>query len=72
MATPGQDLAPHVSAAAEPLAGPWETPLGPFTVTNSMFTMWLTMAGILALAWFATRHIRRDPDAALVPGGLQN
>ncbi len=66
------ELAPHVSAAAEPLAGPWSTPLGLFTVTNSMFTMWLTMAGILVLAWFATRRIRRDSDAALVPRGLQN
>ena len=71
-AEPGAALAPHVSAAAEPLVSSLETPLGPFTVTNSMFTMWLTMGGILALAWFATRRIRRDPEAALVPEGLQN
>ena len=61
------DLAPHISAAAEPLAH-----IGPIVVTNSLLTMWLTMAGMLLLSWFATRRIRRDPETAIIPTGLQN
>ncbi len=61
------DVSPEVSAAAEPLAE-----FGPFTLTNSMLTMWLTMAALLAIAWFAVRRIRRDPEGALVPQGIQN
>ena len=61
------ELAPHVSAAAEPLAH-----LGPIVLTNSLLTMWLTMAAMLIVAWFATRVIRKDPEAAMVPAGLQN
>ena len=62
-----EDVTPKVSAAAEPLAE-----FGPFTLTNSMLTMWITMATLLVVAWFAVRRIRRDPEAALVPQGLQN
>ncbi len=60
-------LTPQVSVAAEPLAH-----FGPFDLTNSMLTMWITMAVMLVLAWAATRRIRRDPDAAMIPQGLQN
>ena len=63
-----EDVSPHVSAAAEPLVEEF----GPFTLTNSMLTMWITMAALLIVAWFAGRRIRRDPEAALVPQGLQN
>ncbi len=61
------ELHPQVSAAAEPLGH-----FGPFTLTNSMLTMWITMAVILVVAWFATRRIRAGADGALVPTGLQN
>ena len=63
-----EDVSPHVSAAAEPLVEEF----GPFILTNSMLTMWITMAALLIVAWFAGRRIRRDPEAALVPQGLQN
>lgn len=60
-------LAPLISDKAEVL-----TTFGPFNLTNSMLTMWVTMAFILVLAWAATRRIRANPTAALVPTGLQN
>ncbi len=63
----GHELAPGISAAAEPLAE-----FGPFTLTNSMLTMWITMATLLIIVWFATRRIRRGTDEALIPRGLQN
>jgi len=63
----GADLAPHISAAAEPLGH-----FGPFTFTNSMLMMFITMALLLIVAWLSSRRIRQDPDGALVPEGLQN
>ncbi len=60
-------LEPGISAAAETL---WE--LGPIQLTNAMLTMWISMAALLAIAWFATRRIRANPEAALIPAGLQN
>ena len=61
------DVSPHISAAAEPLGY-----FGPFTFTNSMLMMFITMAVLLIMAWLAARRIRQDPEAALVPQGLQN
>jgi len=61
------DVAVKVSPSAEPLA-----PLGPITLTNSMLMMWITMGTLLVFAWLAARRIRHDPEAALVPQGLQN
>ena len=61
------DVSPHISAAAEPLGH-----FGPFTFTNSMLMMFITMAVLLIMAWLAARRIRQDPEAALVPQGLQN
>ncbi len=60
-------LVPKVSAAAETL---WE--LGPIQLTNAMLTMWISMASLLAIGWFATRRIRANPESALIPAGLQN
>jgi len=59
-------LAPHVSDKAEVL-----TTFGPFNLTNSLLTMWITMALLLVLAWLATRRIRANPAVAMIPTGLQ-
>ncbi len=63
--------APFVSLAAEPIAH-----IGPFAVTNTLFTSWLVMIFLVVLAWLGTRRMPKDLDKAsteeLVPGGLQN
>ena len=52
---------PHISMAAEPLFH-----IGSFPVTNSLFTTWICMLGLILLSWLATRKMQ------LVPTGLQN
>lgn len=61
------ELAPKISEKAEVLFQ-----LGPINFTNSLMTMWITMAVLLVLAFVATRRIRTNPEAALIPAGLQN
>lgn len=62
---------PVVSLAAEPIFH-----IGPFTITNSIFTAWIVMILLILLAIFATRRIPKDLAQAtnqeLVPSGLQN
>lgn len=62
---------PVVSLAAEPIFH-----IGPFTITNAIFTAWIVMILLILLAIFATRHIPKDLAQAtnqeLVPSGLQN
>jgi F-type H+-transporting ATPase subunit a len=62
---------PEVSIAAEPIFH-----IGSFPVTNSLLTAWIAMLILIVLAYFATRDIPRDLEAAsnqeLMPGGLLN
>lgn len=63
---------PEVSIAAEPVFH-----IGSFAVTNSLLTSWLTMIILIVVAYFATRYVPSDLDAAgnrdLLPkNGFQN
>jgi F-type H+-transporting ATPase subunit a len=55
----------HVSVEIE--AAPIVT-FGPFIITSTIFTTWLAMAGLAALAYFGSRRLVASPSA----GSLQN
>lgn len=40
------------------------TPLGPFTITNSMVVTWVVAVGLIVFAQFATRRMREVPEGA--------
>jgi F-type H+-transporting ATPase subunit a len=53
---------PHIAIAAEGLFS-----VGPVTVTNTMFTSWVTVILLISIVFFATRK-----EWTLIPSGFQN
>ena len=58
------------------LAAPVIFHIGPFGITNALFTAWVAMLLLILVSWLATRRIPKNIEAAsnadLVPKGIQN
>jgi F-type H+-transporting ATPase subunit a len=53
----------RLTEKAVPIAR-WNTPLGPFLITNSMVVTWVVAVGLIVLAQLATRRMKDVPEGA--------